>query len=605
MSHTDLTQRMARDPVLRLLRLTLPFKWEIVLAVLLGAATVGSGVGLMATSSYIISAAALHPSIAALEVAIVGVRFFGVARGVFRYLERYVSHTVTFKLLARLRVWFFERLEPLAPARLMEERSGDLLARIVGDVETLQHFYVRVLAPPAVALVTTLGMWIFFATYDPRLANTLLVFLFLAGVAVPLLAYALGRTAGREVIAARAALATQVLDGVQGMAELVAFGQAARQQARIAALNRDVVRLQARLARVTALSSALLTMFTSAATLAVLVVAIPLVTSGRLPGVLLAVLALAAAASFEAVAPLPLALQQLASSRAAAERLFAIVDAEPRVKEPAHPAEVIGPATLDVADLTFRYTPGQPPALDDVSFSLRPGKLVAVVGPSGAGKSTLVNVLLRFWDYEDGSVMLAGHELREYRGEDVREHFAVVPQRAHLFNGSIRQNLLLAHPSAAQVQLDAAARHAGLAEFIASLPEGYDTPIGEQGLLLSGGERQRLAIAQAILKGRPLLLLDEPTANLDPATERQVMRDLLELAHDRAVLLITHRLVGLEAADEILVLDRGKIVKRGCERDLLRQGGLYRRLWRLQHNLLGEAPVVASMAEKPAVAVAE
>ncbi len=573
-------------PILRLLRLTLPFKWEITLAVLLGTATVGSGIGLMATSSYIISAAALHPSIAALEVAIVGVRFFGVSRGIFRYGERYVSHTVTFRLLARLRTWFYERLEPLAPARMQEFRTGDLLTRIVGDVETLQQFYVRVLAPPAVALLTTLGMWIFFATFDLRLANALVVFLVLAGVFVPLLTYALARSAGRRLITARGELETAALDGIQGMAELLAYGRADQQHERLACLNRVLVRAQAHLACVSALGRALLSFLTNTATLTVLILAIPLVTSGHLSGVLLATLALGAAASFEAVAPLPEALRHLASSREAAERLFAIVDAPPRVSDPAQPVAIPTQPALDVNGLRFRYAPDLPSALDDVSFTLRPGKLVAIVGPSGAGKSTLANLLLRFWDYDAGSICLGDRELRACAADDVRARIAVVPQQTHLFNGTIRQNLLIARSDATELKLDDAIRRAGLGAFLAGLPQSYETAVGEEGLLLSGGERQRVAIARALLKDSPLLLLDEPTANLDPVTERQVMCDLLDLGRDRATLLITHRLVGLSAADEILVLVGGRVVERGREDDLLRQRGIYHHLWRLQHQML-------------------
>jgi ATP-binding cassette subfamily C protein CydC len=589
----------------RLLALAAPFTREIALAVLLGMATVASGVGLMATSAYIISRAALHPSIAVLEVAIVGVRFFGIARGVFRYLERYVSHDITFRLLARVRVWFYERLEPLAPARLLSYRSGDLLTRVVGDVETLQHFYVRVIAPPAVAVLTTLGMWIFMAAFDLRLANTLLVFVLLAGVGVPLLARRLTRGLGERLIAVRAELHAQAVDGIQGMAELVVFGQERAHQRQLAVLSRRFTRLNQRLAWLTSLQAALVSLLATLAGLAVLLVAIPLVTAGRLDGVFLAVLALAATAMFEAIAPLPAVFQQAETSAAAADRLFEIVDAVPAVRAPTAPLPAPRDTRLAVEGLRFRYGPDEPLALDGVSFTLEPGQTLAIVGPSGAGKSTLVSLLLRFWDYDDGRITLGGRDLRAYDPEEVRRQVSVVAQQPALFNATIRQNLLLARPDATEAELREAVRQAHLDGVIERLPNGYDTWIGEGGARLSGGERQRLAIARALLKDARLLILDEATANLDPVTERELLRDLEMLTAGRTTLVITHRLAGLERASEILVLRGGRIIERGSQADLLAQESLYRHMWELQHRALLAAPDEAEPvagASQPAAA---
>ncbi len=590
----DPMKAIARHPLVRICALLRPFAGEITLAVCFGAATIAAGIALMATSAYIISRAALHPSIAVLEVAIVGVRFCGLARGVFRYSERYYSHQVTFRLLAQLRGWFYEAIEPLAPARLLRFRGGDLLARAVGDVETLQHFYVRVLAPPIVALLTSLGMWVFLATFDLRLANALLLFLLLAGVGLPALIYALSCGAGAALVNVRAELAAQVTDGIEGLPELIAFGQQDRYLGHITALGHEQARLEGRLARITGLREGLGALLTNLAVLTVLAIAIPLVATGRLPGVLLAVLALAAAASFEAVAPLPAALQQLGASAAAAGRLFELVDAGPAVATPTHPEPLPpAPASLHVERLRFRYAPGEVPALDSVSLTLAPGELVALVGPSGAGKSTLANVLLRFWDYDEGSITLGGRELRACDPDAVRGRFAVVSQQTHLFNGTVRQNLLVARPDATEDELLAAVRRAHLEEVVAALPQGLETQIGEQGLCLSGGERQRVAIARAFLKDAPFLLLDEPTANLDTATEREVLAAIHELARGRATLLITHRLVGLADAREILVLDRGRVAGRGRESDLLAREGLYRRMWALQRDVVAEGVDVA------------
>jgi len=581
----------AEGPVfLRLMALAWPYRWWMALSVLLGFATVGSGIGLMSTAAWIIARAALQPSIAVLQVAIVGVRFFGIARGVFRYLERVVSHQTTFRLLSRLRVWFYTQIEPLAPARLAAYRSGDLLSRIVADTDTLENFYLRVLAPPAVAALVTGAMAIFFSAFDRRLALALVVYLALAGIGVPLLTRRLGRRAGRGLVAVRADLNAALVDGVQGLPDLVAYGQAERQAQMIRSLSASMRQQQARMARIGGLDAALGALLTGLAVLSVLALAIPLVSAGQLDGVLLAVLALATISSFEAVLPLPQAFQHLESNLEAARRLFDLVDAAPAVADPPDPLPPPARCDLVVRDLRFRYAPGDPLALDGISFTLPQGGTLAIVGASGAGKSTLVNLLLRFWDYDEGMIELGGSDLRAYRQDDVRAQFAVVRQDTHLFSGTIRDNLLLARPDASEAELIAAARQAQLHDFIAALPQGYNTWIGEQGLTLSGGERQRLAIARAVLRDAPILVLDEATANLDAVTEQAVMDAIGHAMRGRTSLMITHRLVGLEHVDEILVLHEGRVIERGRHADLLARGGAYRRMWDLQRQELFDEP---------------
>jgi len=579
----------------RLLRLAAPFAGWMCLAALLGLVTIGSGIGLMATAAWIIASAALHPSIADLQVAIVGVRFFGIARGLFRYLERYVSHDVTLRLLARLRVWFYRAVEPLAPARLLRDHSGDLLSRIVADIETLEHLYVRVLFPPLVAVMVAGLMAIFMAGFDQRLAVTLLVFLALAGVGLPALTRWLSREPGRRLVTVRAALNVALVEGIQGMADLLAFGQEGARRHQVAALSQELIAWQGRMAGIAGLQSSLNGLLTQWATLAVLVIAVPLVNAQRLEGVNLAVLTLATLACFEAVLPLPLAAQYLESCLEAGRRLFEIADyggiADYGVQiadhAPVGESSAVKPQCLvSVKGLRFRYGPEEPWALDGLSFDLPAGGRLAIVGPSGAGKTTLVNLLVRFWDYQEGEIWLNGRELRQYDADAVRRQIGVVTQNSYLFHGTIRDNLLLARPEATPADLERVARQAQLHDFIQSLPQGYETWIGEQGFKLSGGERQRLAIARALLKDAPILILDEATANLDPVTEREVMAAIHTLMAGRTTLIITHRLVGLEVADHILVLQAGRVVERGRHGELLRAGGLYRRLWERQQQVL-------------------
>ncbi len=249
-------------------------------------------------------------------------------------------------------------------------------------------------------------------------------------------------------------------------------------------------------------------------------------------------------------------------------------------------SEIPANPNLEVIDLRFAYSPDAPPALDGISLTAPSGAHLALVGPSGAGKSTLAHLLLRFWEYDAGDIRLGGISIREYKQSDVRRAISVISQQTYLFNASIRDNLLLANPKASAAELVEATRAAQIHNFIESLPEGYDTFVGERGLQMSGGERQRLAIARALLRKTPILLLDEPTDNLDPATEREFLSALLPLFSDRTLLLITHRLVSLDMMDEILVLDRGRIVERGTQAALLARGGLYHRLWTLQNRAL-------------------
>lgn len=584
----------ARDTFIRLLKLAKPLRGLMALAVLLGFLTIGSGVALMATSAYLISMAALHPAVSALSIAIVGVRAFGIGRGVFRYLERIVSHEVVFRLLARIRVWLYNAIEPLAPARLLSFAhdqegglsSGDLLSRIISDVDALQNVYIRVIAPPMVALVIALSVWFFLGAFSPLIGLVFVVIFLLATVGVPLLTHLLSRTIGARLVTLNAQLKGEIVNDMQGMADIVAFGQEQRQTARLHELSAILQRLQRQMANITGIQSALSNFFTNLATWITLVLAIPLVVSGQLPGVLLAMLVLTVLSSFEAAQPLPAAFQQLGSTTKSARRLFEIVDARSDIEDPAQPAAQPQDYDVEFRDLSFSYNPDQPPVLRDLSFKVPQDACVAIVGPSGAGKSTIARLLLRFWEHHQGEILLGGRKLQEYSQEDVHRMMSVVAQDTHLFNTSIYENLRIANHDAEREQIIEAAKQARIHDFIESLPQGYDTQVGEQGLLLSGGERQRIAIARALLKDAPILILDEPTANLDSLTERDILSALRSVMKGRTTILITHRLVDLDMANEILVLRNGQIAERGSERQLMQSEGLYWQLWNLQHRVL-------------------
>ncbi|MCB0102659.1 MAG: thiol reductant ABC exporter subunit CydD [Anaerolineales bacterium] len=579
-----------QSPILPRLLTFLRGNWHrVALSVLLSSITILSSVALMGTSAWLISTAAIATSIAALGVSTVGTRFFGITRAIFRYLERLVSHDVTFRLLAKLRTWFYEKLEPLAPARLMNFRSGDLLARVIGDVETLENFYVRVVSPPLTAIVVGTVTAIFLASFYPLLAPVYLTFYLSLGLFLPILAQITSRKSAEQTISLRADLQTHLVDGIQGMADLIAYGRADERLTQITANADEYGNAQRRMARVTGIHAAMGTLLTNLGMWTILFLTIPQIINGEIAGPMLASLTLLTLASFEAVLPLPLAAQMWNSAREAARRLFEVVDTEPEISEQWKVESGKLPATnhqLQITNLSFTYPSQTTPALQHLTFNLKPGTSIAIVGPSGAGKSTIANLLLRFWDYKAGEITLSGETLKEQNQDQVRERIGLVSQNSYFFNTSIYENLRFARKKVTREEVEAACKSAQIHDFILSLPKGYDTLIGEQGLRLSGGERQRLAIARVLIKDAPILILDEPTANLDPLTEGQVLETLFAVMRQKTSLLITHRLIGLEYMDEILVMNHGQIIERGTHSQLIDQDSLYRHLLYLQNRIL-------------------
>jgi len=562
---------------------------RVALSVLLSSITILASVALMGTSAWLISTAAIAVSIADLGVSTVGTRFFGIARAIFRYLERLESHDVTFRLLAKLRIWFYEKLEPLAPARLINFRSGDLLARIIGDVETLENFYVRVVSPPLTAIVVGTFTAIFLASFYPLLAPVYLTFYLSLGLFLPILAQTTSRKSAEQTISLRADLQTHLVDGIQGMADLIAYGRADERLTQIAATANQYGNAQRRMARVTGIHSALGTLFTNLGMWTILFLTIPQILNGNIAGPMLASLTLLTFASFEAVLPLPLAAQMWNSAREAARRLFEVVDVEPEISEQWTVDSNQGSVTnhaLRFTNLSFTYPTQTTPALQHLTFNLKPSTSIVIVGPSGAGKSTIANLLLRFWDYSSGEITLSGESLKAQNQDQVRERIGLISQNTYFFNTSIYENLRFARKKVTREEVEATCKSAQIHEFILSLPKGYDTMIGEQGLRLSGGERQRLAIARALIKDAPILILDEPTANLDPLTEQQVLETLFNVIKQKTSLLITHRLIGLENMDEILVMNHGEIIERGTHAQLSGKDSFYRHLLDLQNRIL-------------------
>jgi thiol reductant ABC exporter CydC subunit len=478
----------------------------------------------------------------------------------------------------------------------MDFQLGDLLARIVSDVETLENFYVRVLAPPLAAVVIAGAVSVFLARWDARLVLILLASYLLLGFLFPLWMGHLSQGPGIDLIAQRSRLHARLVDSIQGLADLLAFGRGPAKLEDIAGVGRAYGQAERRMAWLGGLEVGLVVLVSNVALWSVLLVCIPRVGAGSLHGTMLASLALLVMASFEAVMPLPTAARMWTASREAARRLFEVVDAYPAVVdrrgsqgESLLPARA-GLPSLEVRDVSYTYPGRTQPALDGVSFTLEPRRSLAIVGPSGAGKSTLAWLLLRFWDYGSGEILLGGRSIRDYTQEALRSQIGFLSPHDHIFNTTLRENLRMARRGLSSAEIEAAAARAQLHDAVLRMPGGYETLVGERGARLSGGERQRMTIARVLLKDAPLLLLDEPTANLDPLTEEAVLGTLFELIRSRTALLITHRLVGLEHVDGILVMNHGRIVERGTHASLLREDGLYRRLWDLQNRRLAEAP---------------
>jgi ATP-binding cassette subfamily C protein CydCD len=551
------------------------FRGRFAAACGLGALALLSAVGLMATSGWLISRASQQPPVLYLMVAVTATRAFGIGRAVFRYGERLVAHDAVFRALAGVRVAVYRRLERLAPAGLRERQRGDLLSRLVADVDAVQDHYLRWLQPAVTAGLVVLTSAAFAGWLLPAAGVALGVGLLVAGVAVPLLAAAVARRTEERIAPARGELSARVLALFTGTAELTVAGALDRRRAEAADADRRLTDVAARSAAVTALGAGLTTLVCGLTVTACGYAGVRAVAAHDLPGVALAVLLLAPLAAFEAVNGLPLAAQQRQRSRRAAERVNDVLDSPLPVREPAHPAAPpASPFPLVVSDLTARHPGRTSPALDGVGLTLTQGRRVAVVGPSGAGKTTLAHVLLRFLDAESGTYTLGGRPADECEGDDVRRLVGLCAQDAHVFDSSVRENLRLARPGATDDDLrDALAA--------ARLDLDLDTAVGEHGARLSGGMRQRLALARALLAGFPVLILDEPAEHLDIATADALTADLLAATRgrDRTTLLITHRLAGLagDAVDEIVVLDAGRVVQRGTYRELAAADGPFRR----------------------------
>ena len=556
----------------------------MILGILCGLLAVASAVGLLALSGWFISAAAyagltvasaqlfnfFHPGI--------GVRMFAIGRTLARYAERIVSHDATFRILQSLRSWFYIHLEPLAPSRLMMFRSGDLLNRIVADIDALDNLYLRVLSPSTVALVTSMLVVAFLWIFDPCIALSTGLYLAVAGFGVSAVALQLGEPCGREIAQRTSELRVRTIDTLQGLAELLIFDAYHHQLESVKRSSRALLKSQQRMSHIRGLSLALITLISGLAVLTALYLAVDLVKFNLLNGANLAMIALAILASFEAVLPLPTAYQYLGRTREAGRRLLEIVDMQPQITYPDTSVALCMQPEVTFENISFRYSENAPWALRDVNMQIPAGHRVAVIGETGSGKSTLIHLLVRFWNPTTGHIRLANDDIRNLSEAELRRSISVVSQQPHMFNTTLRENLKIARPGASDDDLFAALESARLDEFVESLPDGLDTWVGEAASLLSGGQARRVALTRAILHDAPLWVLDEPTEGLDTITERKLMQALERKTKNRTLLLITHRLVDLHWMDHIVMLEKGRVAAQGTHAQLLETNRRYAEL---------------------------
>ncbi len=568
----------ALRPFLRLFR---RHPWRLLLGVLLAIVTLLANIGLLALSGWFLAASSLAglAGLYSFMLPAAGVHGAAIARTGARYFERLVSHDATFRVLQHLRVFTFSRLITLAPGQLAAFRQGDLLNRFVGDVDTLDHLYLRVIAPLAGAFAVIVMVTLGISLVDMRLALVLGGVMLATLVTMPPLFYRLGAPAGRAIALQRNEWRLRLTQWLSGQAELTLYGLSTpwRQQ-----LNSDERRWQAaqyQQQRLQALSQSLLLLSGVTVTLLLWMSAGGLAHNTS-HGALIALIVFCALAAFEALVPVAGAFLPLAQVVAAAERVNGIINQTPALAFPDASTLAAGSLAVAIDQVTFHYPQRSDAVLQAFSLHVRAGERVALLGPTGCGKSTLLALLARAWDAEAGSIELQNVALREWDEASLRQRISVVTQRVHLFNQTLRDNLRIAHPDASDARLSDVLRQTGLARLLEG-EEGLNVWLGEGGRPLSGGELRRLAIARALLHDGDLWLLDEPTEGLDGATERHILARLLQATAGKTLIMVTHRLTGLDALDRICMMENGQIVEQGAHHELISKAGRY---WHFQQR---------------------
>ena len=502
--------------------------------------------------------------------------------GLLHWLESWLAHDIAYRLLAEMRIALFAKLDALAPAYLLRRRSGDLIALASQDVETIEYFFAHTVAPALVAVLVPATVLLVLAVVAWPIALALLPFVLFAALA-PVVSRARIDRLGAEARDALGLLGAYVTETIQGLNDLVAFQAVAGRRRNFIELVRGYQQIRLELLGDLSAQTARLETVTGLGGLAVAVVGARLAAEHQLAPTMLPLLILLSLSSFLPISEIAQVSRQLADTIASTRRFYVVQREEPVVVDgPLCPPEPAGGSAIRFEGASFTYPGARRPALSDIRLEVPAGATLALVGPSGAGKTTIANLLLRFWDPQAGRILIDGVDLREFELDHLRRRVSLVSQDTYLFNDTLRANVALARPEADEAAIHRALDQAALAEFVASLPQGLDTPVGERGVQLSGGQRQRVAIARAFLKNAPTLVLDEATSHLDAVSEAQVRGALDALMRDRTTIVIAHRLSTVRNADLLAVLDHGNLVETGSHAELLAHNGLYARLIRHQ-----------------------
>ncbi|EKO3494857.1 cysteine/glutathione ABC transporter ATP-binding protein/permease CydC [Vibrio fluvialis] len=549
----------------------------LTLGMLLAFVTLCASIGLLTLSGWFLSAAAVAGLTIARETfnyMLPGafVRGFAMGRTAGRWGERVVSHNATFKLLTDLRIFFFEKLAPMIPGRVSNLRDADLLNRLVADIDAMDHVYLRLISPVTVGVLGIAALTALLCWFDMALGLTLGSVLLVLLLVWPVMFYKLGKRNGAELTQHKAEMRVATLDWLQGYSELTIFGAESRYRDAIYAAQEKLLANQKVNASFTGLASALL-LLANGWTLVLMLWLAADGVNGQAPDPMIALVVFATMASVELLMPIAGAFQHLGQTLTSARRLNEIILSEPDVKFPSEETRHSGQFDITFENLTFNYSGGEQSALKDVSLTIPAGNKVAIVGQTGSGKSTLIQLLCRYWDAQQGDIRIAGTRLQEWKESDLRAAISVVSQRVDILNGSLRDNLIMAKPTANDSELSAMLERVGLGKLLEA--PGLDAWLGDGGRQLSGGEKRRIGIARALLHNGPILLLDEPTEGLDKQTEQQIMALFKSHFENKTVIFITHRLVELETMDAVCLIEQGEIVEHGSHQALLAQQGRY------------------------------